>query len=355
MQSKMEYLLLPINNENPAGENLENEMLFNTIQNARESDPDYLLQGDWSYSEPRKADWSQVRELCEKALIEQSKDLQLGCWLVESISHLEGVRGMYFGIEFLKELMTRYWFQCWPSLEEDGVIVRHSKLSRLDRDLSQILFCQPLLKQESTSLCYWRKVQQFEHKLNTNPNDRDRLLQEEGDLTIATFDQQALNFSFKEIHLQSQQIKKLMESVEQLETRYKSLSQDTEGTIFSLTKQMIQDISNFLHRLAQRTKSPLDDEVENYQSADTNVIALQKQKELLVKDVQYSMSRENAIRQMMDIAAWFRQKEPSSPVPFLMERAARWANMMLTEWLEEMLDDSNSIHNIKNILTGRSQ
>ena len=64
------------------------------------------------------------------------------------------------------------------------------------------------------------------------------------------------------------------------------------------------------------------------------------------------MSRDLAITQMLTIAHFFRQSEPSSPVPFLMERAARWADMTLTEWLEEMLSDNNTLQDINNVLTG---
>lgn len=35
-----------------------------------------------------------------------------------------------------------------------------------------------------------------------------------------------------------------------------------------------------------------------------------------------------------------------------MERAARWADMTLTEWLEEMLSDNNTLQDINNVLTG---
>jgi type VI secretion system protein ImpA len=62
------------------------------------------------------------------------------------------------------------------------------------------------------------------------------------------------------------------------------------------------------------------------------------------------MTRELAVSQMLAIADHFRTNEPSSPVPYLMERAARWAGMTLTEWLEEMLNDTNSINDINNVL-----
>jgi type VI secretion system protein ImpA len=38
-----------------------------------------------------------------------------------------------------------------------------------------------------------------------------------------------------------------------------------------------------------------------------------------------------------------------------MERAARWAGMTLTEWLEEMLQDDSSMRDINNVLKGHGR
>lgn len=81
MNTDISTLLIPITPEKPAGENLEYEPIFDDIRQARHSDPDYLPQDEWAVSEPRKADWNRVHDLCKQALIEQSKDLQLA-WLV---------------------------------------------------------------------------------------------------------------------------------------------------------------------------------------------------------------------------------------------------------------------------------
>ncbi|EMF07041.1 ImpA family type VI secretion-associated protein [Serratia marcescens VGH107] len=345
-------ILVPISPENPAGDNLEYEPVFDEIRQARESDLDYLPQDEWSVSEPRKADWNRVRTLSEKALQEQTKDLQLACWLVEALCHQQGIAGANAGIEFLSEFITRFWSQCWPSLEEGGCSMRRSKLLRLDRELSQQLFRQPMLRQANTSLSDWRQILTFEHQINTQPDERDHLIRQEGTLTMENFDQQAMHFSSIEIGQQAARVESLGISIAQLEECYISLSLDSESMLFSQTRQTLADLTDYLQRLAQRAV-PLDDGVipftpiiEDYAlpSGDTPV-----------RTAPVTMNRELAISQMLAIAGYFRQTEPSSPVPFLMERAARWATMTLPEWLEEMLNDSNSINEINNVLKGNGR
>jgi len=341
-------LLAPISPENPAGENLEYELLFDTIRSARESDPDYLPEGDWSVSEPRKADWNKVRMLSEKALIEQSKDLQLACWLVESRCHLQGLAGLCSGIDFLCAFLQQFWFQCWPSLEEDGVLARRSRLSRLDRDISMQLFRQPLLAQEITSLATWREIQAFEQKITAHPESREELIAQKGDLSMSSFDRLATQFSAHDISQQLALTEQLAAALRQCEACYASLSEDQEGDVFVLIRQTLAEVTDYLQRLAQRamplaTDAPVDS-AEGAPLATTSPFATSQM-----------MNRELAISQMLAIGAWFRQTEPSSPVPFLMDRAARWANMTLTEWLEEMLTDDTSLHAIHNVLTGQTQ
>lgn len=350
MQSDFSILLAPISLDTPAGINLEYEPVFDEIRQARESDKDELPQGDWAVSEPRKADWERVQSLCERALTEQSKDLQLACWFVEATSHQKGLEGLLGGVDFLSEFLTRFWYQCWPSLEEEGLIIRRSKLVRLDRELNKILFNQPMLRQVNTTLARWRQILAFEHKINTQPDTFDELIEQEGDLTMATFDKQATGFSSIEISQQAARVEQITTLLELLESRYVSLSQDPEGELFSLTRQTLSDLNDYLQRLTQRA-IPLSDE------AIVLTPALEETQpqpaETPVRHSPQAMSRELAISQMLAIAAYFRQSEPSSPVPFLMERAARWANMTLTDWLQEMIEDSGSIREINNVLTGK--
>jgi type VI secretion system protein ImpA len=352
MHPEIEPLLSPVSVDNPVGDNLEYDPLFDNIRAARESDPDYLPEDEWAISVPRKADWKLVKTLSERALIQQSKDLQLACWLVESMCHLQGLQGLVTGIHFLGEFITRFWFQCWPSLSEEGKTVRRSRLVRLDRDLSLALFSKPLLRHEMSSLSFWRRILAFEHKINASPESRNNLLDEEGDLTMASFEKLAAHFSSIEISQQADRVEQLLTALGQLEARYQSLSLDDEGKLFTLTHQTLTETADYLQRLSQRAIPVTDDMLVLHTIPDNTPIITEAPS---VHHQPLPMNRELAISQMLEIANYFRQTEPSSPVPFLMERGARWANMSLTEWLEEMLTDNNSMRDINNVLTGPLQ
>ncbi|HAF2409652.1 TPA: type VI secretion system protein TssA [Salmonella enterica] len=339
-------LLRPISPEQPAGENLEDDILFYTLRNARESDPEDLPRGEWLLKEPRRADWKQVQILCAKSLTEHTKDLQLACWFVESLFHTQGLNGLLLGIEFLSEFIARFWFQCWPLPDNDDISVRRSKLVRLDRDLSQQLFEEQIFSKVSVSLFDWKKILAFEHKININPDACDDLIQQEGDMTMATFEKQIANLSSADVSQQISLMERLSADLRQLEMRYVSLSQDPESTVFSQSLKILSDIVDFLQRVAQLTiKTACEINVSH--TADSTLPTFTEHETVSLVQVK---SREQAVEQMLLIAKWFRNMEPSSPVPFLLERAARWANMTISEWLEEMLDNSTSIQEINKVL-----
>jgi len=356
MQPEIAALLIPVSPENPAGFNLEYEQIYDDIRQARESDLDYLPPDEWTIADPRRADWQKVRSLSVAALSQQSKDLQIGCWLVEAMTHLQGIEGTETGFHFLSEFITHFWFQCWPLLDEDGATFRYGKLSRLDRDVSQALYTRPLIRQPESSLAHWHKVLAFEHKVCTWPDSRDGMIEKEGDLTMATFDALATGFSSIEISQQAGVLERLQIQLDRLEACYFSLSQEEPHALFAQTRQSLKDSTDFLQRLAQRA-IPMVGETLNMNFTDVTgePVAFETDDAYQAPARSQPLSRDLAISQMLSIAHFFRQTEPSSPVPFLMERAARWANMTLTEWLDEMVSDSGSLREINHVLKGQQE
>ncbi|HGT9221405.1 TPA: ImpA family type VI secretion system protein, partial [Escherichia coli] len=119
------------------------------------------------------------------------------------------------------------------------------------------------------------------------------------------------------------------------------------------TRECINDLTVFLHKLAppmmQINKSQFDSELLSEEPVTTYISNVSVWDNQILKK---NMSRELALKQMKEIADFFRETEPSSPVPYLIERAVRWANMSVTDWLNEILPDKEVIHKINEVLKG---
>ena len=53
---------------------------------------------------------------------------------------------------------------------------------------------------------------------------------------------------------------------------------------------------------------------------------------------------------LADVATYYRQAEPHSPIPYLIERAIRWSNLSLQEWLREALKSDDALSNVQDLL-----
>lgn len=342
----IESLLMPITSENPAGISLEYEPLYDEIVQARKSDSEDASQGEWSIAEPHRADWDTVLNLCGTGLIHQGKDLQIACWYTEAITHLYGLEGTDIGLNFLHKFLKKFWLHCWPSLEDEGFSYRTAILSHLDRDISQHLYLLPLLEKETSSLANWHRVQSFEHRLATRPEMKSELIAQEGDLTLATFNQIHGHASPVYIRKQAEQVANILAQLVEMEKEYLTISQQQTAQLFTRTQNTLNEIKVFLQRWDSDPAQDTPAEIPLPDTAGVGNVAL--------LSGQAAMTRINAIQQIQAVAYFFRKTEPSSPVPFLLERAVRWANMPLTEWLDEVLAHSSSLSDIHSLLQGKT-
>jgi type VI secretion system protein ImpA len=61
-------------------------------------------------------------------------------------------------------------------------------------------------------------------------------------------------------------------------------------------------------------------------------------------------SREQALQQLREVAAFFRRTEPHSPVAYLADKAARWGEMPLHQWLQAVLKDPGALAHVDELL-----
>lgn len=61
-------------------------------------------------------------------------------------------------------------------------------------------------------------------------------------------------------------------------------------------------------------------------------------------------TRAQALNQLREVAEFFRQTEPHSPVAYLAARAARWGDMPLHAWLRTVVKDDATLSQIEELL-----
>jgi type VI secretion system protein ImpA len=119
-----EDLLAPIAGENPAGEDLYYDKVFDQIKEARREEEDDLPAGDWGRSQVKKADYRAVIKLAGDALAKRTKDLRLAGWLVEAHLRVDGFQVLGPGTDLLHAMQETFWPTLYPVIEEGNDLER---------------------------------------------------------------------------------------------------------------------------------------------------------------------------------------------------------------------------------------
>ena len=61
-------------------------------------------------------------------------------------------------------------------------------------------------------------------------------------------------------------------------------------------------------------------------------------------------TRAQALQQLRDVASFFRRTEPHSPVAYLAEKAVKWGEMPLHEWLSQVIKDQGAMSHLEELL-----
>ncbi|XZG71771.1 type VI secretion system protein TssA [Chitinibacteraceae bacterium HSL-7] len=357
-------LLAPIHPDRPAGEDLSYSLLFDQIREARRADDPALSQGDWAQS-VKSAEWGKVRKLCQDALTTQSKDLQLLAWLTEALTRQDGLAGMACGLRLIDGWLERFWESGYPELDPHDLDERIGKIEWLNAQLTSALQHVPLTAQRHGSYDWldWKASRDMDNLARLTDDESRRQYEErvaEGAVTGETFDKAAQHSGHGWFTALSGQVRDAQSAYQALDARLDerfghhapSLA-DLRGVLTQLD-EVIQRIASQWQSsapVASTAPAPVYDAPSAANTPATSAAATPVAATRFV--VAGISNREDAIRQLGEVARYFRANEPHSPVALLVERAARWAGMSLEEWLATVVKDDSTLYQLNELLDVR--
>lgn len=172
----LDLLLAPFPGENPAGEDLRYRPVYDEIKEARRAD-DALDRGDWQH-ELKVSDWDRVIQLSVQALSEKSKDLQIAAWLAEALVKTRGFAGLIGGLKLIGGLLTGFWEELYPGIEDGDLEFRAAPLEFANTTLGFIIREIPLTDPRTTPGYSWIKWQES-RTVGYEENAKDKAAREE--------------------------------------------------------------------------------------------------------------------------------------------------------------------------------
>jgi len=347
-------LVAPINGG--SGEDLSFSLLFDQIKEARRADADYLTQGDWQ-TDLKRSDWDLTITLAAQGLAHDSKDLMLVGWLCEGLAQKHHFTGITFGLTVAERVLDTFWDDLYPGLEE-GLEERAARLTWLSTTLAAVVGALPITQGDAFGLMHYDESRQMENLALQNPQAMTAALNE-GKINAERFQRSVVLTDNDHLLSKAAQVNDSLQACQKLQATVNRLF-TAEAPGFAGLAEVLERVAQLVEKLLKDrgvaldvpadeplSASPATDTATTAQNADT-VVATRDTAPAPLRTT--PLTRDEAFTMLASIAQFFKQTEPQSPVPYLIERAIKWGNMPLEGWLSDVIKDSNVVDSIRDVL-----
>lgn len=327
-------LLDPIPGDNPAGEDLRYEPIYDEIKQARFEEDD-LPQGEWE-RERKVADYPTVIRLAEETLAKETKDLQIAAWLTEALIHEEGFGGLLEGINLLKGLLETFWDSVYPEIDDDGdAEFRAMPLDWVGGYLELAVKSVPLNAKGHSFIDYelGRKIGKEEEVAGDSEKEAARAAAiQDGAVPPEDFES-AFMATPKPFY---KQLKADIDGCTAAITELDEFGTEKFGDV-APTYRTLRGAIDEVKRIAERLlewKLELDpDPVEEaaYAASPDDGTALEAGAAPAGALTPEPTSRNDAAARLASVARYLRRERPTDPSPYLMVRGFRWGELMGNE------------------------
>jgi len=342
----------------PCGEDLIFSADFDDIQEARRFDDPSIAQGEW-VTEIKEADWPTVVRICETILASKAKDLRVASWLIEARCKIAGISGLADGYALLGQLCETFWNDIHPQPDDGDIEQRVGALDWLANQTPRLLREIPLTRsgKGNYSLVDLESARATAKQIERNPGQADEIART-SHLSLDSFEAAVKDTArtfFAEGLRETERARRVIQEVQSvLDSRMGEFS-----PAFSQTFDVLDDISHFFRRHSGMPANQVGPVTGGLSKPTTQLASGTSPADLRVEPTIGNGieqlagpigSRDQAIRQLQEIASFFRRTEPHSPVAYLAEKAAKWGTMPLHEWLRTVVKDDSALLRMEELL-----
>jgi type VI secretion system protein ImpA len=364
MPINLTELLTPISDTSPCGDDLLFSSDFDAIQHARRFDDPSLDQGEW-VTEIKEADWGFVVERSTDLLRTRTKDLRLAVWLTEALGIEDGVQGLTQGYALLEGLCRDYWDTVHPTPDGDDTEYRLGNVAWLAGRSAELLRAVPLTDGASNafSMVDWDVAQHVAQAVRRDPEHADDIARGKPSVEQIDASKRMTSVAFYAALLGGlRAFHAALDAFEQeLERRAGEAApsfrqtRDAYRNVYGLAERFARE-QGYSEAAPQARDGTSEREEPSFktplQSEDTAAQLQAMPHPVAIAGIQ---SRAQAVEQLRAVAKYFRQTEPHSPVAYLADKAAEWADMPLHLWLASVVKDDGSLAHLRELLGVKSE
>jgi type VI secretion system protein ImpA len=313
--------LVPISEQSPCGQDLEDSSDISELQGL----------GGFGFGTvaPDKCDWRELKAVSVKAL-SRSKDIRVLIWFAASALWTDRLHVFLSCISVAARWLEMYWNDLYPKVDGDGGARRNGLVWLTDATtIIHRLRRTALLRHSQLGSLSLRDVDMAEGRDVAGTNDKQRTLAEI-EAHIVTADISEVNATLAAIAIAQRSLNAIS----------KSFANNGLGQLpaFDALLDVLNQITSVLKRHPGIDTLVAGDAVSPTRNTGCSTMDVRSQPAALAQADQPSQgirSREDAVRMLKQVTAYFRQHEPSSPVPLFLERVC---NLIGRDFLEILKD-----------------
>lgn len=358
----LEAILAAIPGDQPVGTDLREDYtptsVYFRLRDARADARDAERQADSpdrqgdgsSGDEALQGKWRPVATLAAGALKESTKDLEIATWLTEALVRTAGLEGLKAGAAVIGGLVERYWDGAFPLPEEGDMEFRVAAVAGLSGQGADGTLMQPLRKlplftrPDGSSFCLWQYQSSLELSGILDPERREQRIAA-GVVPFEEVENEAR--AAGKAHWSAQRTT-LIEAMAAWEAMGRTL--DEKAGPASPSGIRVRDALQLMLDTCNRFAPAEGEEEGEAAPADgqTAVVAVRAAPVAAAATPGAPLvngpiaGREQALRQLGEIAEWFKRNEPNSPIGYTLDEAVRRARMAWPELVAELIADEGS-------------
>lgn len=342
MVEDLEKLLQPIQEDSPAGEDLEYDPEFAEMEKASVGTDDQEF-GDTKI-EGQPANWSLVRKLAVR-LLQKSKDIRVAGYLAEAELRSRGLEGLRDGLVVINHIVTDFWEAHFPQLDPDDdndPTIRLNALARLTSTggLLRQLRITAMVRSRSAGVLTWTDCAIARGEIPVPEGMDDPPNQRKMDAVVESCDRD-------EMRRWSESVTESLELLSKIEEGFAIQVGAINSPEFDPLRKELESISKIYRSWAKQLEegssdSPPEQEATTTEESSSGSVVSSRPVQAVAFGSGYPSNREEVLVALDKIVDWFEKNEPSSPIPMLLRRAKRLSGMSFLEVLKDISPDGLS-------------
>ena len=323
-------LLAAVSATSPCGEDLEYDADFLRLERDSQGQPERSMGDSILPAEP--PEWRSIQQQ-SLDLLQRSKDLRITHFLLQSSLALEGVTGLARALTLISELLKQYWADLHPRLDtedDNDPTVRINALAGLTSDTTIRLLRESILARSRTFGAVSLRAAANASGLQSFSDENLGAEQLAG--AFLDSDPQQLEITRTALH----EARSAAEAIEQQVSEQVGSAQGVDlGPLKQPLKMALQILGQFA---PQSGDSPLPDAISDDSAAPVEFSSAPS----APRSTGEINNRDDVLRSLDRILAYYTRHEPSSPLPVLLNRAKNLVHADFAAIVRNLIPDGMS-------------